>query len=268
MNVKVLFAALSATWALTGCAWGPDQLDARTGKPLPESPTSQREIGLRFHTLNLFGQYRVTHAYLQGVNISQCYPGAPDDDVQFVTMRWDSGKTEPAYVYYPRGNRADRRERPLKFMIEGTKKKNTYFGYDYMQFDKFCGDWTAGGAVTLGIRDKRSQSVQQYIEQEEAWSRRYNADKIARGEAFRSERMPTEQIVRNGNKWVHLHEKSPTAPGMDESETWLLPVGDSNYYFYLSFGYVSGARAANGVEYLKTRALVDQIIDSFKIEKL
>ncbi|KFX29342.1 hypothetical protein KR96_08210 [Ralstonia solanacearum] len=80
--------------------------------------------------------------------------------------------------------------------------------------------------------------------------------------------MPTEQITRNGNKWFHLHEKSPTAPGMDEGETWLLPVGDSNYYFYLSFGYVSGARAANGAEYLRTRALVDQIIDSFKLEKL
>ncbi|SEL90257.1 hypothetical protein SAMN05216359_12319 [Roseateles sp. YR242] len=55
---------------------------------------------------------------------------------------------------------------------------------------------------------------------------------------------------------------------MDESDVWMLPVGDSNYYFYLSFGYISGARAANGAEYMRTRALVEQIIDSFKIEKL
>ncbi|WP_080727857.1 DUF769 domain-containing protein [Ralstonia solanacearum] len=271
MKTKLLFATLSAAWALTGCAWGPDRPDAGTGKPLPASPTSPRELSLKRYTVNLFGQYRVSHAYLDGINISACYGGAEQDDVRFTMIEYLNSPPEPGFVL----NRKDivaRRGRPgelsAKHQLLGSKKRNAYHGYDYMQFDKFCGDWTAGGAVTLGIRDRRSQSIQQYIEQEEAWSRRYNTDQIAKGTAFRSERMPTEQITRNGNKWFHLHEKSPTAPGMDEGETWLLPVGDSNYYFYLSFGYVSGARAANGAEYLRTRALVDQIIDSFKLEKL
>ncbi|WP_143074232.1 DUF769 domain-containing protein [Roseateles sp. YR242] len=178
---------------------------------------------------------------------------------------------EPGFLL----NRADivaRQGKPseasARHELVGAKKRNTYYGYDWVSFQRFCGDWTAGGAVTLGIRDRRSLTIEQYITTQEEQSRRYNAEKIARGEAFRSVVSPTERMIREGNDWIHLHEMSPTAPGMDESDVWMLPVGDSNYYFYLSFGYISGARAANGAEYMRTRALVEQIIDSFKIEKL
>lgn len=271
VKAKLLLATLLATWTLAGCAWGPDMPDTRTGKSLPASPTSPRELSLKHYAVNLFGQYRVSHAYLGGINISACYGGADPDDVRFTMVEYLNSPSEPGFIL----NRKDiiaRQGKPgqlsAKHQLLGSKRRNTYQGYDYTDFDEFCGDWTAGGAVTLGIRDKRSQSIEQYVEYKEAWSRRYNVDQDARGTQFRSVRYPTERTVRNGNQWVHLHEKSPTAPGMDESEQWLMPVGDSDYYFYLSFGYVSGARAANGAEYLKTRALVDQIIDSFKLEKL
>ncbi len=65
-----------------------------------------------------------------------------------------------------------------------------------------------------------------------------------------------------------MHEKSPTAPGMDEGEIWILPIGTSDYYIVVSFGYLAGARAANGAEYMRTRALVEQIIDTVRIEKI
>ncbi|MHA6844523.1 DUF769 domain-containing protein [Ralstonia syzygii] len=256
MKAKVLLVVLSANWALTGCAWGPDQPDARTGKPLPASPASPRELGLRFHTLNLFEQYRVTHAYLQGINISQCYPGAPDDDVQFVTMQRDSGKTEPAYIYYPRGNRADRRERPLRMMIEGVKKRNTF--YEFMEFDAFCHDRIAGGAITLGIRDARRESIGQYVASSEQTLSRYPNSKQ---DAMRS-------VVRNGNTWTELHTVVPGLPLIEESEAWMLPVGNSPYYFYLTFGYSIAARANNTPEYQQARRLFEQILDSFRIERL
>ena len=60
----------------------------------------------------------------------------------------------------------------------------------------------------------------------------------------------------------------PAVPGMDENDVWLLPVGDSNYYFYLAFGHMYGARIAQNAEYVKVQNLVDRIIDSFVVEKL
>ena len=120
----------------------------------------------------------------------------------------------------------------------------------------------------LGIRDRRAESIEQLVLFKETWTRNYNERKIAEGTHFRAFLDPTEYVVRNGNRWVHLRERSPTVPGMDENDVWLLPVGDSNYYFYLAFGHMYGARIAQNAEYMKVQNLVDRIIDSFVVEKL
>jgi hypothetical protein len=57
-------------------------------------------------------------------------------------------------------------------------------------------------------------------------------------------------------------------PGADTNEVWMLPIGDSGYYFYLSFAYQSAARDANAQGYQFTRRLFDQMLDSFTVEKL
>ena len=265
---------LSCSLAATVSACTVKSPQARIDEPLPSSPRAPRELTLKYYTLNLFGEYRVSHAYLDGVNISACYNGAEPGDVRFTTVRYTSGAANtprlpvPGYILNRRDYQPPHPGRSAASQLLGTKHRNAYFGYDFMTFDEFCGDWTAGGAVTLGIRDRRAESIEHLILDKETWTRDYNAEKIAEGTHFRAFLDPTEYVVRNGNRWVHLRERSPTVPGMDEHDVWLLPVGDSNYYFYLAFGHMYGARIAQNAEYVKVQNLVDRIIDSFVVEKL
>lgn len=269
---RILLLSWVLTTAVSGCTIKSPQ--ARIDQPLPSSPRAPRELTLKYYTLNLFDEYRVAHAYLDGVNISACYNGAEPSDVRFEMVTYTSGEAKTPNPPVP-GYILNRRDYPpphpgvtAAFQILGTKRRNAYFGYDFMTFDEFCGDWTAGGAVTLGIRDRRAESIEHLILDKETWTRNYNARKIAEGTHFRAFLEPTEYVVRNGNRWVHLRERSPTVPGMDENDVWLLPVGDSNYYFYLAFGHMYGARIDQNVEYMKVQSLVDRIIDSFVVEKL
>ena len=265
---------LSCSLAATVSACTVKSPQARIDEPLPSSPRAPRELTLKYYTLNLFGEYRVSHAYLDGVNISACYSGAEPGDVRFEMVTYTSGEARtpnppvPGYILNRRDYQPPHPGVSAEFQILGTKHRNAYFGYDFMRFRKFCGDWTAGGAVTLGIRDRRAESIEHLILDKETWTRDYNAEKIAEGTHFRAFLDPTEYVVRNGNRWVHLRERSPTVPGMDEHDVWLLPVGDSNYYFYLAFGHMYGARIAQNAEYVKVQNLVDRIIDSFVVEKL
>lgn len=269
---RILLLSWVLTTAVSGCTIKSPQ--ARIDQPLPASPRAPRELTLKYYKLNLFEEYRVSHAYLDGVNISACYNGAEPSDVQFTTVRYTSGATNtpslpvPGYILNRRDYQPPHPGRSAAFQLLGTKHRNAYFGYDFMTFEKFCGDWTAGGAVTLGIRDRRAESIEHLILDKETWTRDYNARKIAEGTHFRAFLEPTEYVVRNGNRWVHLRERSPTVPGMDENDTWLLPVGNSNYYFYLAFGHMYQARINQNAEYVKVQNLVDRIIDSFVVEKL
>ncbi len=270
----VLILLLSQLAGLAGCAWGPNQNDSRAGQPLPASPTSPRELSITQFSVNLFGEYRLYHSYLSGVNISQCYSAAKPDDVRFVRIWTSANPQSAAYVanLKDNGNSGKKISYPsIDPNLSGYKQRNADFlgwKYDNVSFRALCGDWTAGGAVTFGIRDKRSETIEQHEAKHAAISEQYNRFNIESGKPYRSVRWPTEELIRGPNKWIHLHEQSPTAPGMDESEVWMLPIGDSNYYIYLSFGYVSGARAAKGAEYMRTRALVEQIIDTVRIEKI
>ena len=241
--------------------------------PLPASPTSPRELSLTHYSINFFGEYRILHSYLSGVNISRCHPAAKQNDVRFVREWVSDNPSAVAYI----ANRDDlpkRKNEPKSFVIDhklvGYKSKANYLGWDYdrVSFPTFCADWTAGGAVTFGIRDNRSQTIEQFVANAEGMSRQFNRFAASNGSTDRSEMFPTEKLIRGPNTWTHVHNKSPTAPGMDEGEDWMLPIGNSNYYLYLSFGYISGARAANGAEDMRTRALVEQIIDTVRIEKI
>lgn len=272
MPKRILLLSWVLTTAVSGCAVKSPK--ALIDQPLPSSPRAPRELTLKYYTLSLFEEYRVSHAYLDGVNISVCYNGAEPSNVQFTTVRYTSGAANtprlpvPGYILNRHDYQPPHPGRSAASQLLGTKRRNAYFGYDFMTFDEFCGDWTAGGAVTLGIRDRRAESIEQLVLFKETWTRNYNARKIAEGTHFRAFLEPTEYVVRNGNRWVHLRERSPTVPGMDENDTWLLPVGNSNYYFYLAFGHMYQARINQNAEYMKVQNLVDRIIDSFVVEKL
>ncbi|MDD0873513.1 DUF769 domain-containing protein, partial [Xylella fastidiosa] len=43
-------------------------------------------------------QYTVKHAFINGINIDRCYPGAPPDHVQVVMMTTPTGFTTPGIV--------------------------------------------------------------------------------------------------------------------------------------------------------------------------
>ncbi len=63
------------------------------GRPLGE-PRPQPGI----FPVGFLGQYTVKHAFINGINIDRCYPGAPPDHVQVVMMTTPTGFTTPGIV--------------------------------------------------------------------------------------------------------------------------------------------------------------------------
>ena len=261
--MRVLLLAL----ALAGCTSSKPIIDSRTGKPMMAGPWENRDLSLTTYKVNVFGKAILTHAYIQGVNISRCYSAAEQDDVRLLMVRFDNGTVVPGYVANRNGDRA---ETGSEFKINGIRKKNTITQKDgtkqeisWMQFDNFCGDQIAGAVVNLGIRNSASQSIDGYVadlkktvidhEHSIAFGKEYFID-------------PPQQVIRGNNKWTYMKSYLP-APMGDEWEDWLLPIGDSGYYLYLDFGSRKQLREAGNADYLHAHQLFNAIIDSVKVEK-
>ena len=186
--MRVLLLAL----ALAGCTSSKPIMDSRTGKPMMAGPWENRDLSLTTYKVNVFGKAILTHAYIQGVNISKCYSGARPDDVRLVMVQNYVSKLPPGinprtlseeeakkYPLVPSGDAVpgyvDNRDGGnkkygMEFKINGIRKKNTITQKDgtkqeisWMQFDNFCGDQIAGAVVNLGIRNSASQSIDGYV---------------------------------------------------------------------------------------------------------
>jgi hypothetical protein len=255
MSKRIFAAIWMATVLLTGCATEQTRV-VRAGKPLPASPQTNYDIGLSNYQVNLFGKYKISHAYLSGTNITPCYVGALSSDVRFEMAHLDNGRILPAYITNWKGGNGIN---PMELQLEGTAKTNTVNGKvrHWMDFSSLCGSWTPGGATTLSIRNAARQTIDQYI-----------ASSIETVTEYKNGRFDTpKKVIRGKNQWMYFNSFVPL-PGADTNEVWMLPIGDSGYYFYLSFAYQSAARDANAQGYQFTRRLFDQMLDSFTVEKL
>ncbi len=67
-------------------------------------PWENRDLSLEYFQLDFLGQYTVKHAFINGINIDRCYPGAPPDHVQVVMMSFRDGSRSPGIIVMGRGH--------------------------------------------------------------------------------------------------------------------------------------------------------------------
>ncbi|RWA32157.1 hypothetical protein XfCFBP7969_11340, partial [Xylella fastidiosa subsp. fastidiosa] len=97
LHPRLSCSLLAASLLLAGCSSGPP-IDSRTGKPMMAGPWENRDLSLEYFQLDFLGQYTVKHAFINGINIDRCYPGAPPDHVQVVMMSFRDGSRSPGIV--------------------------------------------------------------------------------------------------------------------------------------------------------------------------
>ena len=259
--MRVLLLAL----ALAGCTSSKPIMDSRTGKPMMAGPWENRDLSLTTYKVNVFGKAILTHAYIQGVNISRCYSAAEQDDVRLLMVRFDNGTVVPGYVANRNGDRA---ETGSEFKINGIRKKNTITQKDgtkqetsWMQFDDFCHDRFAGGGTALSIRNAARESIPEYVQ--------FMNDNVSspdrRNKSFHYI-IPPGSARRGSTSWTYFRAFLPGL-GSDVQEDWMLPIGDSGYDLHLMFFYYLQAQEANDPDYLNARKLFDGMLDSVKVEK-
>ncbi len=96
LHPRLSCSLLAASLLLAGCSSGPHRQPHRQtddGRPLGE-PRPQPGI----FPVGFLGQYTVKHAFINGINIDRCYPGAPPDHVQVVMMSFRDGSRSPGIV--------------------------------------------------------------------------------------------------------------------------------------------------------------------------
>ncbi|WP_375731691.1 DUF769 domain-containing protein [Xylella fastidiosa subsp. multiplex] len=118
-----LSCSLLAASLLAGCSSGPP-IDSRTGKPMMAGPWENRDLSLEYFQLDFLGQYTVKHAFINGINIDRCYPGAPPDHVQVVMMSFRDGSRSPGIIVMGRGHPPRPRSETAAFI--GYEKSNTH----------------------------------------------------------------------------------------------------------------------------------------------
>ena len=289
MMIKLMRVALLAL-ALASCTSSKPIMDSRTGKPMMAGPWENRDLSLTTYKVNVFGKAILTHAYIQGVNISKCYSGARPDDVRLVMVQNYVSKLPPGinprtlseeeakkYPLVPSGdvvpgyvdNRdGGNKKYGMEFKINGIRKKNTITQKDgtkqeisWMQFDDFCHDRFAGGGTALSIRNAARESIPEYVQ--------FMNDNISspdrRNKSFHYI-IPPGSARRGSTLWTYFRAFLP-GPGSNVQEDWMLPIGDSSYDLHLMFFYYLQAQEANDPDYLNARKLFDGMLDSVKVEK-
>ncbi|MDD0943278.1 DUF769 domain-containing protein, partial [Xylella fastidiosa] len=265
LYISLCLLMFSVSVLLCGCSSGPI-IDSRTGKPMMVGSRGNPDLGLKSFSVDFLGQYRVKHAFLDGSNISRCYPGSPSGNVRVVMGRGGGEKDstwrvvrdgiyswggEPSTVLIRFFGQKIWNYR-YKTMPDGSvqQKKVTW-----MSFDALCGAEFAGGSfIDFGIRNAASESIETHIKEAVVWvsavDRDYQSNRFL--EAPRTE-------MRWGNNWTwyraYMHPQAPylPAPIWDSVETWMTPIGNSGYYITVNFNFIEAARQKNTEDYQRAR---------------
>ncbi|AAF83702.1 hypothetical protein XFUD_03805 [Xylella fastidiosa] len=270
---------LAASLLLAGCSSAPP-IDYRTGKPMMAGPWENRDLSLEDFQLDFLGQYTVKHAFINGINIDRCYPGAPPDHVQVVMMTTPTGFTTPgivkeianrppqpysqsdAFIGYEKSNTSNKYQPDGRTVLrnpDGTPQKKVD---KWWRFNPLCSAEFAGGNdIHFSIRSAASESIDSHIKDRVAWisapDRDYKSNRFI--DAPRTE-------TRWGNPWTWYRAYMPTPVG-DGVEMWMTPIGNTGYYITVYLNFIEAARQKNTEDYQRARQLMDGILQSVVIQK-
>ncbi|QJP51203.1 DUF769 domain-containing protein [Xylella fastidiosa subsp. multiplex] len=278
LHPRLSCSLLAASLLLAGCSSGPP-IDSRTGKPMMAGPWENRDLSLEYFQLDFLGQYTVKHAFINGINIDRCYPGAPPDHVQVVMMTTPSGFTTPGIVVTGGGrpprpaseaaafigsqySNTSNKYQPDGTVLrnpDGTPQKKVVKGWE---FNALCSAEFAGGNyIGFGIRSAASQSIEEKIQS--ALSRISAPDRDYKSNRFLD--APRTE-TRWGNTWTWYRALIPTPVG-DGVEMWMTPIGNTGYYITVYLNFIEAARQKNTEDYQRARKLMDGILQSVVIQK-
>ncbi|WP_375731728.1 DUF769 domain-containing protein [Xylella fastidiosa] len=273
-----LSCSLLAASLLAGCSSGPP-IDSRTGKPMMAGPWENRDLSLEYFNLDFLGQYTVKHAFINGINIDRCYPGAPPDHVQVVMMSFRDGSRSPGIVkeianrppqaydksdafigsQYSNTSNKYQPDGTVLRNPDGTPQKKVVKGWT---FNSLCkAEFAGGNDIYFGIRSAASQSIEEKIQS--ALSRISAPDRDYKSNRF-IDAPRTE--TRWGNAWTWYRALIPTPVG-DGVEIWMTPIGNTGYYITVTFNFIEAARQKNTEDYQRARKLMDGILQSVVIQK-
>ncbi|MGY0330248.1 DUF769 domain-containing protein [Xylella fastidiosa subsp. multiplex] len=278
LHPRLSCSLLAASLLLAGCSSGPP-IDSRTGKPMMAGPWENRDLSLEYFQLDFLGQYTVKHAFINGINIDRCYPGAPPDHVQVVMMSFRDGSRSPGIVVTGGGRPPRPADEHAAFIgsqysntsnkyqpdgtvlrnPDGTPQKKVVKGWE---FNALCSAEFAGGNdIHFSIRSAASESIDSHIKDMVAHlsgpDRDYKDSHFL--DAPRTE-------TRWGNAWTWYRAYMPTPVG-DGVEMWMTPIGNTGYYITVYLNFIEAARQKNTEDYQRARKLMDGILQSVVIQK-
>ncbi|MDD0914818.1 DUF769 domain-containing protein, partial [Xylella fastidiosa] len=277
LHPRLSCSLLAASLLLAGCSSGPP-IDYRTGKPMMAGPWENRDLSLEYFQLDFLGQYTVKHAFINGINIDRCYPGAPPDHVQVVMMTTPTGFTTPGIVKEIANRPPEPYSQSAAFIgsqysntsnkyqpdgtvlrnPDGTPQKKVVKGWE---FNALCSAEFAGGNyIGFGIRSAASQSIEEKIQS--ALSRISAPDRDYKSNRFLD--APRTE-TRWGNTWTWYRALIPTPVG-DGVEMWMTPIGNTGYYITVYLNFIEAARQKNTEDYQRARKLMDGILQSVVIQ--
>ncbi|QTX29688.1 DUF769 domain-containing protein [Xylella fastidiosa subsp. multiplex] len=278
LHPRLSCSLLAASLLLAGCSSGPP-IDYRTGKPMMAGPWENRDLSLEYFQLDFLGQYTVKHAFINGINIDRCYPGAPPDHVQVVMMSFRDGSRSPGIVKEIANRPPQAYDKSAAFIgsqysntsntyqpdgtvlrnPDGTPQKKVVKGWE---FNALCSAEFAGGNdIYFGIRSAASQSIEEKIQGTS--SRVSGPDRHFKDSRFLD---PPRTETRWGNTWTWYRALIPTPVG-DGVEMWMTPIGNTGYYITVTFNFIEAARQKNTEDYQRARKLMDGILQSVVIQK-
>ncbi|WP_375731519.1 DUF769 domain-containing protein [Xylella fastidiosa subsp. multiplex] len=277
LHSRLSCSLLAASLLLAGCSSGPP-IDSRTGKPMMAGPWENRDLSLEYFNLDFLGQYTVKHAFINGINIGRCYPGAPSDHVQVVMMSFRDGSSSPGIVKEIANRPPQAYDKSAAFI--GSQYSNTSNTYQpdgtvlrnpdgtpqkkvvkWWKFSALCSAEFAGGNdIYFGIRSAASESIQGNIQ---GMTDLVNESGIRSKRAFLD---PPRTETRWGNTWTWYRALIPTPVG-DGVEMWMTPIGNTGYYITVYLNFIEAARQKNTEDYQRARKLMDGILQSVVIQK-
>ncbi|MDD0862201.1 DUF769 domain-containing protein, partial [Xylella fastidiosa subsp. multiplex] len=220
-----------------------------------------RDLSLEYFNLDFLGQYTVKHAFINGINIDRCYPGAPPDHVQVVMMSFRDGSRSPGIVkeianrppqaydksdafigsQYSNTSNKYQPDGTVLRNPDGTPQKKVVKGWT---FNSLCkAEFAGGNDIYFGIRSAASQSIEEKIQS--ALSRISAPDRDYKSNRF-IDAPRTE--TRWGNAWTWYRALIPTPVG-DGVEIWMTPIGNTGYYITVTFNFIEAARQKNTEDY-------------------
>jgi len=220
------------------------------------------------------GKVQVKHSYLFGPGVKPCgYVGElaesymQDGDLlyPYQNAQMKNFFEKNGHIYQGQANRdTEVLGYPYISRLGGeldpeTGNEKTYVT-ELWSFDYLCHSRIGSSEYTIYLQKSSSLSIAQDIEQKKkllsgAWKPYAHWDLVT-------------EVKRGNNTWTVFKKWNRADYLSDAAEYWYLSLGDDSYYYKVVFTYKSAMRASNDEQYLRSRAMIDHILDSFEVREL